>query len=137
MEIKTNYSPVLDKLRELCQTVIDQPSFEQITAHIRAFEQDPKAREQYNTVCDLQDIMRDKEQQGVPLTDDDIDEYEREREALFNNPVAAGFIQAQQQIHRVHETVSQYVQKTFQLGRVPNDDDFQSGSCGPRCGCGG
>ena len=35
------------------------------------------------------------------------------------------------------ETISQYVSKTIQLGRLPVEDDFKSGGCGPSCGCSG
>lgn len=40
-------------------------------------------------------------------------------------------------MHKIEETVSSYVRKTFELGRLPNEDDFESGSCGPSCGCHG
>jgi hypothetical protein len=52
-------------------------------------------------------------------------------------PVAENFIKAQQQMHKIEKTVSQYVRKTFELGRIPGEDDFPRGGCGPSCGCSG
>ena len=56
--------------------------------------------------------------------------------SFFNNPVARDFVGAQQSIHKMQETVTQYVAKTYELGRIPTPEDFDSGSCGPSCGCG-
>jgi len=39
-------------------------------------------------------------------------------------------------MHKIQESVMQYVGKTFELGRVPSVEDFSSGDCGPTCGCG-
>jgi hypothetical protein len=51
------------------------------------------------------------------------------------NPVARGFLDAQQQMHKTQETVMKFVSKTFELGRVPTMEDMQEGSCGTGCGC--
>ena len=37
--------------------------------------------------------------------------------------------------HKIQESVMSYVTKTFELGRVPAAEDFDSGSCGTGCGC--
>jgi hypothetical protein len=39
-------------------------------------------------------------------------------------------------MHQVQEGVRQFVHKTFELGRVPSEDDLQQDdSCGEGCGC--
>jgi hypothetical protein len=70
---------------------------------------------------------------GMPLSNDEILEFEKHRDALVNNPVAKGFLDAQQQMQTVQESVGQYVAKTFELGRLPSEEDFSS--CGSGCGC--
>lgn len=137
MQLKTQDSPVIEKTKELCATLLDMPSFQAIRARIDAFAADDQAREQYEKLCDLQEMLQAKDSQGIPLTDEEMDNYDKERESLFNNPVASDFISAQQDLHKLQETISQYVSKTFKLGRVPTEDDFEAGKCGPRCGCGG
>ena len=72
---------------------------------------------------------------GVPLSAEEITEFEKDRDALVKNPVARDFLDAQQAMQKVQESVGQYVAKTFELGRIPSDEDFSSGSCGSGCGC--
>jgi hypothetical protein len=49
--------------------------------------------------------------------------------------VARGFLDAQQALHQLQETVTQQLTKTLELGRMPTKEDFESGSCGSGCGC--
>jgi hypothetical protein len=69
------------------------------------------------------------------MTGEEVTEFEKERETLLNNRVAKSFLEAQETMHDIESSVSQYVHKTFELGRVPTSDDFDSGSCGEGCGC--
>ena len=69
------------------------------------------------------------------MTDVEVAEFEKSREAFFNNPIAKGFVDAQQQMHKMQDSVSKYVSKTLELGRVPAAEDLESGSCGSGCGC--
>ncbi len=137
MQLKTKDSPVIEKTKELCQTLLEQPSFHSIRQRIDAFAADEAARSKYNRLCDLQEMLQSKDRQGIPLSDEEIDEFEKDREELFAIPVARGFMDAQQELHKLQETVAQYISKTVKLGRLPTEDDFEAGSCGPRCGCSG
>lgn len=137
MLLKTEDSPVITKTKELCETLLEQDSFHDIRRRIDAFAEDEAARAQYNKLCDMQEMLQAKDGQGEPLTDEEINHFEKEREALFANPVAHAFMEAQQELHKLQETVSQYISKTFKLGRLPTEDDFEKGACGPNCGCSG
>ncbi len=136
MELKSQDSPVIEKTKELCQTLLEQPSFESIRRRIETFAGDEEARAHYNRLCDMQEQLQAKDQQGVGLSDEEVETFEKERDALFGNPVARGFIDAQQELHKLQETVGQYISKTFKLGRLPTEADFEEGACGPKCGCG-
>ena len=137
MLLKTQDSPVIEKTKELCETLMEQPSFHDIRNRIEAFAGDASSREQYNRLCDMQEKLQAKDGQGLELSDEEIAAYEKEREALFANPVASAFMDAQQELHKLQQTVGQYISKTFKLGRLPTDADFEQGSCGPKCGCAG
>jgi cell fate (sporulation/competence/biofilm development) regulator YlbF (YheA/YmcA/DUF963 family) len=137
ISLETKQSPVIEKTRELCEVLLTQESFKKIKQDIDAFSEDEAAREQYNELCDIQDMLQEKDEQGLTLSEEEIADYDAKRDALLANPVAAAFIDAQQQLHKLQETVSQYISKTFKLGRVPEESDFEKGKCGPRCGCGG
>lgn len=127
---------VMQKTRDLCQTIVDQPEFRQIRERIDMFMNDDLAKGQYQEVMEKGDALQHKQHSGQPMDNAEIASFEKSREALLNNPVAREFLDAQQQMHKIQESVMQYVGKTFELGRVPNADDFSSGSCGPTCGCG-
>lgn len=126
---------VLSKTRELCQTILDQPDFQVLRGQVDAFLADSDAQDLYRQMSEWSQALQQKQMNGTQLTEAEINDYEKQRETLFNHPVARGFMDAQQEIHKVQESVTQYVTKTFELGRVPEDDDFESGSCGPSCGC--
>lgn len=131
----TTENAVIEKTRELCQTILNQPEYQQVLKQVDAFLSDEKAQEQYRQLASKGEHLQHKQSQGLTLSGDEISAYESERESFFNNPVARDFVGAQQSIHKVQETVAQFVAKTFELGRIPRDDDFDHGSCGHGCGC--
>jgi cell fate (sporulation/competence/biofilm development) regulator YlbF (YheA/YmcA/DUF963 family) len=135
MQTITEESVITQKTRELCQTILDQPEVQNIRRQIESFMTNDEAKTQYQLLSEKGEFLQHKQQQGLPLSNEEIADFEQSREALFNNPVARGFLDAQQEMHKMQESLGQYVAKTFELGRVPSPDDFQSGSCGSGCGC--
>lgn len=136
MQAAIEDSIVIQKTRELCQTIVDQPEFRSIRQRVDIFLSNEAAKSQYQLVAEKGDALQQKQQVGMPLSSDEIGEFEKNRDALLNNPVARNFLEAQQEMHKLQESVMQYVAKTFELGRVPSVEDFPSGGCGPTCGCG-
>ena len=127
---------LIQKTRDLCQTIVEQPEFRQIRQRVETFMADESAKTQYQAVMEKGDALQQKQQLGMPLDNNEVQAFEQSREVLLNNAVAREFLDAQQQMHQMQESVMQYVGKTFELGRVPESDDFSAGSCGPSCGCG-
>ena len=134
METATEDSVIIQKTRELCQAILEQPEFVALRRDLDAFLNDEAAKLQYQIVSEKGGALQHKQQTGGMLTAEEIADFEGARDAMVNNPVARGFLDAQQEIHRVQESVGQYVSKTFELGRLPTTEDFGSG-CGPSCGC--
>jgi cell fate (sporulation/competence/biofilm development) regulator YlbF (YheA/YmcA/DUF963 family) len=135
MTSTTEDTIILQKTRELCETIVQQPEFQEIRSRIDAFMANEEAKSQYQRVIEKGESLQQKQQMGLPLSNEEITEFEGHRESLVNNPVAKGFLDAQNQMHKVQESVGQYVAKTFELGRIPSAEDFDSGSCGSGCGC--
>jgi len=131
----TTQDTVQQKTRELCQAIVDQPEFHEMRRQIEAFMGDEAAKTQYQTVIEKGEMLQHKQQMGAPLSNDEIVAFEKDRDALVSNPVARGFLDAQQQMHKVQESVGQYLSKTFELGRMPTEEDINGGSCGSGCGC--
>ncbi|MBC8003556.1 MAG: YlbF family regulator [Opitutaceae bacterium] len=126
---------IIQKTRELCQTLLDQPEFASIRQRMDTFMADEDAKSQYQLLNEKGEFLTFKQKQGQPLADEEVAEFEGLRQKFLNNPVAQGFLDAQQEMHQIQESVGAYVGKTFELGRVPESEDFDSGSCGPSCGC--
>ena len=133
--IQQEETPVVRKTKELCQTILDQPAYQEMKRTIEAFLSDEHMRAQYQRLCDLQDALHEKHENGGEIADLEIAQFEREETEFLANPVAQGFIDAQRAMHKIEATVSAYVRKTFELGRMPTEDDFSGGGCGPSCGC--
>jgi cell fate (sporulation/competence/biofilm development) regulator YlbF (YheA/YmcA/DUF963 family) len=122
---------VLEKTQALCQTILDQPSMKTMRQRIDAFMGDEMARGQYETVMHKGRALHEKQHQSLPLSGEEISDFESSRDALLANPVAKGFIDAQEEMHGLRDTIHDYVSKTIELGRLPKPEDFeQSGCCG-------
>ncbi|MFM1769445.1 MAG: hypothetical protein RJA22_1974 [Verrucomicrobiota bacterium] len=126
---------ILTKTRELCETIAGAPEFRSIRLRIETFMGDTGAQMRYQSVVEKGDALQQQQRMGVPLDGETVAAFEQERDQLFQDPVAKAFLDAQQEMHRIQESVMQYVGKTFELGRVPAPEDFDSGNCGPSCGC--
>src|SRR5882762_8423029 len=133
MEAITDSATVLQKTRELCQAILDQPDFPMIRRQVDAFMADESIKVQYQELSDHGAMLQHKQQTGTPLDMAEIADFEKRREAFLNSPVAQGFLDAQQAMQQVQESVNHYVTKTFELGRMPQKEDFDS--CGHGCGC--
>ena len=123
------------KTRELCESILQDPGYQGVRRKIDTFLADSRAKEMYRNLAEKTEHLQHKQQQGVRLSAEEIADYEKERNALEANPIVAGFMEAQQNLHSVQETVNQYISKTLELGRVPNEDEMDSGGCGHGCGC--
>jgi len=135
----TQDSVITEKTRELCQAILDQPNLRSARQRIDSFVADDKARAQYEGLMAKGQALQQKQQRSQQLTGEEISAFEKDREALLNNPVARGFLEAQEELHHVHQSINQYVSKTLELGRIPTEADFEDehGSCGhDSCGCG-
>lgn len=130
-------TPVVKSTKALCQTILDQPAYQEMRGAIQAFLSQPAMRAHYQRLCDKQEALHQKHEEGQEISEEDIADFEKDESAFLASPLAQDFIKAQRAMHKIEQTVSSYVRKTFELGRMPLDEDFESGSCGPSCGCHG
>jgi cell fate (sporulation/competence/biofilm development) regulator YlbF (YheA/YmcA/DUF963 family) len=125
-----------EKTKELCQVIVDQPEMISIRKRIDTFLSDSNARGQYETVMTKGQALQEKQSQSKELEGTEIADFEKHRETLLNNSVARGFLDAQEELHEIQASVSQYVSKTLALGRIPGPEDFADHDCGHHdCGC--
>jgi len=134
MQTETETSLLTQKTRELCQAILEEPVFRAGQERIAAFLADEKARAQYELVVSKGQALQEKQQQAQALSDAEVAEFEKQREILINNPVARGFMDAQEELHEIQHTIKKSVNKTLELGRVPTEADLQE-DCGHGCSC--
>lgn len=133
MQTTTEDSVIVLKTKELCQAILDQPEFQKIRQGLDAFLGNDQVRGQYQALSEKGEYLQHKQQTGGQISDQEIEQFEKDRETFLNDPVARGFLDAQREMHRVQESVTHYVTKTFELGRIPEESDFES--CGHGCNC--
>ena len=122
------------KTLELCQAILKEPAMQELRLRIDQFMINDEAKAQYEKVLNKGQALQEKQQQSMPLSQEEIGAFETEREALMKNNVAHGFLQAQEDLHHLQKSIQDYVGKTLELGRIPSEEDLQ-GSCGHGCGC--
>jgi cell fate (sporulation/competence/biofilm development) regulator YlbF (YheA/YmcA/DUF963 family) len=126
---------VRQKTIALCEAIVSQPQFQDIRQRVDSFMADTKAQELYESLSEKGRALHEKQHQGTPLDAREVAAFEAERQALLDNPVARAFIDAQEEMHEMQEGVHQFVNKTFELGRLPIEEELDNGSCGHGCGC--
>lgn len=133
-------TPVITKTKELCASLLELESYKRMKSQLDAFVSDPAAQEMYQELSNKQSELVRKQETSGDLTEDEIQAFEDQRERLLMHPVAGGFVEAQQGFEDLRDTVVRYVTKTFELGRVPTEEEVtpkQGGCCGGGCGGGG
>ena len=139
MHTTTVESVIVQKTKELCEAILAQPESQNIRNRISKFMADDKARTQFDALNEKGDFLHHKQHQGVKLSEAEIADFEKDREALLENATIRNFLEAQREMQKITENVGQYVGKTFELGRVPAESDLkgeeEEGSCGYGCGC--
>jgi len=135
MQTMIEETPVMQKTKELCQAILDQPNMRTIRQRVDAFMGDEQTRGQYDALMTKGHALQQKQQMSMPLSAEEVADFEQSREKLLGNSVARGFLDAQEELHQVQESIQQYITKTIELGRMPSDEEMSGGSCGSGCGC--
>src|ERR1700682_6085129 len=100
MQTTIEETSVMQKTKELCQAILDQPNMPSIRQRIDAFMGDEKTRAQYDGLMAKGQELQQKQQMSLPLTGEEISAFEQSRDALLKNPVARGFLDAQEEINK-------------------------------------
>jgi cell fate (sporulation/competence/biofilm development) regulator YlbF (YheA/YmcA/DUF963 family) len=131
----TAENPLLAPTQALCQALVSLPDFQSIRTRIDAFSANDTVRNEYENLGLKSSMLQQKQQMGITLTEAEIAEFEGARQTFLDNPLARDFLEAQQEMTRLQDTIHQYVSKTFELGRLPAPEDL-SGCCSDSGGCG-
>jgi cell fate (sporulation/competence/biofilm development) regulator YlbF (YheA/YmcA/DUF963 family) len=128
--------PFIEQTQALCRAILDRPDFAGLRGKIDAFMGDELSKFQYQMLNERAGLLQQKQGMGVALTTEEIAQFEAVRDTFMKNTVGRDFLDAQEQLQKIQESVVQYIHKTFELGRVPAPEDFQSCCSSSGCGCG-
>jgi len=134
MDTQAKESPITQRTLELCQAIVEQDDFQSLKQKLDAFMSNELLKFEYQQVNGLGELIRARQSQGLELPMDDVAKFEVLREKFLNDPVAQGFLDAQDQLQQLHEVVSRFLNKTFELGKRPEYEDVHDGSCRD-CNC--
>jgi len=123
------------KTRDLCQSIVDLPNFPQLKERVAAFMADELIKFKFQMVTERGNLLQLKQNAGAELTDEEVNTFNQLREDLMASDVARNFLEAQQEVARIQDQVMRHLTLTFELGRVPSDEDVNDGCCSSGCGC--
>ncbi len=132
MDTTASESLILQRSLDLCEAIAGQPDFLSLKAKLDAFMGDELLKFQYQQLNDLGNLLQMKQGNGVELKPEEVGQFEALREQLLGSPVVVAFLEAQEELRKLHQSVSRALDKTFELGRRPDLSDLHDGSC-----CGG
>ncbi|NWK56095.1 YlbF family regulator [Verrucomicrobiaceae bacterium N1E253] len=140
MSMLAKDSAVMAKTQELCEAISQDIEFLALQGQVERFLSDDAAKLQYQSVHERGEELHQKQHAGVELSEIEIKGFEEARDALMNNDVARDFMEAQQNLQTLQQTIGKYVGMTLELGRVPEAEDMEQsgdggGCCGGGCGC--
>jgi len=137
MSMLAERTTIISKTKELCTQIASDEKFLKLQAAVERFLADPAAKLQYQTVHEKGEELHHKQHAGVELGSTEIKTFEDARDALFDNQVAADFMDAQRTLEAMQKDISRYVGMTLELGRVPTDKEIEDAqNSGGGC-CGG
>ena len=128
--------PIKQGTDQLCESIVNQEGFKELYAKIDAFISDEKLKYEYSTLNERGALLQQKQQAGAEITEEEITAFEQLRTDFLGNKVADDFLAAQQEVQQVQDRIHQVIAKTFEVGRVPAQEDFDFCSDGfGDCGC--
>ncbi len=138
MTMLAERTSIISKTKELCEQIAADEKFIKLQADVERFLADDSAKLQYQSVHEKGEELHNKQHAGVELGSAEIKAFEDARDALFDNKVAADFMDAQRTLETIQKEIGKYVGMTMELGRVPTDDEIEeSNNSGGCCGGGG
>ena len=128
--------PIKQGTDQLCESIVNQEGFKKLYTKIDAFISDEKLKYEYSTLNERGALLQQKQQAGAEITEEEITAFEQLRTDFLDNKVATDFIAAQEEVQQVQDRIHQVIAKTFEVGRVPAQEDFDFCSDGfGDCGC--
>ncbi len=128
---------ILSRVHDLCTMIADHPTFESHREAVKSFMESDHARGLFDRALMLQTDLRDRRSEGLVISEEEEQEFQKAQEDLFNDETANAFLAAQDDMKETEGIIHLYITRTLQLGRVPEEDELLPDDEGCGCGAGG
>jgi cell fate (sporulation/competence/biofilm development) regulator YlbF (YheA/YmcA/DUF963 family) len=115
----TENSPAFFHLKGLCDTLAQDPEFQEMRHHLSEFKKDDVAKKQLEALTAMGNVIRSKQARKEELIPREVEEFEELRTEFLSNVVAAAFVESQEQLVNVKRFISHFISKTIEHGRTP------------------
>lgn len=122
------------KTQELCAAIVAFPGFPEMFRKMDAFMNDELAKFEFQMVNERAQLLQQKQSSGLPITPEELADFEALRDSVLSKPVANEFLAAQDELQSLQKLFYPMLAKTFEVGRVPVPDDFLNDCCNEGCG---
>lgn len=133
-------SQVIEKTKELCNSIAQSSQFTELHKQVENFMNDADSKKEYTDFHKFGEQLHQKQHEGLEISESEISEYEQAREKMVNNQITSKFLDAQQCLQHLQKKINGYVGMTLELGRVPSSSEFDesmnSEGCCSSGGCG-
>lgn len=128
-----------DKIRELCEALLEDENVMVARNRITSFMNDPAATGGYAKLADLSEQLQRKEMAGEKISEEEGQAFEDLRRSTLSEPPVQAFMEARGLLQEMESFIMAYVSRTLELGRIPKENELTpaqgGGSCGEGCGC--
>lgn len=136
MIVKLDTDFIMDSMESLCSELLKQSSYKELRQSISAFVTDEASMSQYERFLEHSNALQLKRQQNIELSPSEIESFEQEESALYDNEAIRKFLYAEREFTRLQNLVNLYFSKTLELNRLPLPGELKAGGCGCGGSCG-
>ena len=123
------------KIQDLCAAIVADGEVQTAREQAETFLADEDAVSLYRDMATLGRSLHQKQHNGEEPTDTETRRFTDLQNRCEAHPAIAAFLEAQEVLSGIAETVNRYVSKTLERGQVPTESKVNGGGCGEGCGC--
>ena len=95
--------------KDLCRALLEDERLKGVFSSIDAFMENDASKELFSQMQAKGEELQTKQQAGIELTAGEVEEYNKLREQMLEDPAAKAFVEAQESIQSVHQTIGSWV----------------------------
>lgn len=119
MKFFSENSPAFFYLKGLCEVLASDPEFKEMRQNLSDFKKDELAVKQLEVLTAMGNVIRAKQKCKEELIPKEVEEFENLRIEFLSNPVAAAYVDSQEQFVNLRKFIGHFISKTIEKGDPP------------------